>query len=71
MGYTNFAHFAHLTTAHVTFVTRAKRNLAATLVRPLRHTSTVQDDLVWLGQGLTGSNCGASASSIRGSGIAT
>ncbi|MGH2390006.1 MAG: hypothetical protein ACRDIE_17555 [Chloroflexota bacterium] len=71
LGYTNFAHFAHLTTAQVTFVTRAKRNLAATLVRPPRHTSTVQDDLVWLGQGLTGSNCGASASSIRGSGIAT
>ena len=51
LGYTNFAHFAQLTRAHVTFVTRAKSNLAATLVQPLRHTSTVHDDLVWIGQG--------------------
>jgi len=49
LGYTNFAHFAQLTTARVTFVTRAKSNLAATLVRTLRHTSTMHDDLVWVG----------------------
>jgi len=51
LGYTNFAHFAQLTTAQVTFITRAKSNLAATPVRTLRRTSTVQDDLVWIGQG--------------------
>lgn len=51
LGYTNYAHFAQLTAAQVTFVTRAKSNLAATLVQALRHTSTLHDDLVWIGQG--------------------
>ena len=51
LGYTNFAHFAQLTAAQVTFVTRAKSNLAATPAWTLRHTSTVHDDLVWIGQG--------------------
>jgi hypothetical protein len=51
LGYTNFAHFAQLTTTQVTFVTRAKSNLAVTLVQALRHTSAVHDDLVWIGQG--------------------
>lgn len=51
LGYTNFAHFLQLTTAQVTFVTRAKSNLAWTLVQPLRHTSSVHDDLVAIGSG--------------------
>ena len=51
LGYTSFARFAQLTTAHVTFVTRAKSNLAYTHRTVLRHTGAVHDDLVWVGSG--------------------
>jgi hypothetical protein len=51
LGYTNFGVFAQLTLAHVTFVTRAKSNLAFQIVRVLRQSSQVQDALVWIGRG--------------------
>jgi hypothetical protein len=51
LGYTNFAVFAQLTAAHVTFITRAKSNLAYQAVRVLQHTGTVRDAVVWIGSG--------------------
>lgn len=51
LGFTNFARFAELTRAEVTFVTRAKSNLSFTVDRPLRRTSAVHEDLVWVGSG--------------------
>jgi hypothetical protein len=51
LGWTNFARFAELTGAEVTFVTRAKRNLAFTLVQSLHQTAQVHDALVWIGSG--------------------
>lgn len=51
LGFTNFRMFAELTLAQVTFVTRAKRNLAATVARVLRRTATVHDTIVWIGTG--------------------
>jgi hypothetical protein len=53
LGYTNFAHFATLTSRGVTFITRAKSNLAYTLERSLLRTSAVHDSLVWIGSGDT------------------
>jgi hypothetical protein len=49
LGYTNFAVFAQLTLAHVTFLTRAKKNLSYTVERPLVRTGAVHDTLVWVG----------------------
>jgi hypothetical protein len=51
LGYTNFTLFAHMTRAKVTFITRAKRNLAYHLERSLRRSSAVHDSLVWIGSG--------------------
>lgn len=51
LGFTNFAHFAQLTTAHVTFLTRAKRNLTYAVDRVLQRTSVVHDEVVWIGTG--------------------
>lgn len=51
LGYLNFGVFAQLTLAHVTFVTRAKSNLAFSLVTTLRRSSQAQDALVWIGRG--------------------
>ena len=51
LGYTNFAMFARLTAAHVTFVTRAKSNVAVTVERTLRQTADGSDVLVWIGRG--------------------
>lgn len=51
LAYTSFGVFAELTAAEVTFVVRAKQNLAAEVVRPLRRTSTVQEALVAVGRG--------------------
>jgi hypothetical protein len=51
LGYTNFTVFAQLTTAHITFLTRAKRNLAYTLERSLLRTASVHDSLIWIGSG--------------------
>jgi hypothetical protein len=51
LGYTNFAVFAQLTLAQVTFITRAKSNLAYELERTLVRTAAVHDEVVWIGQG--------------------
>ena len=51
LGYTNFPVFAHLTTAYVTFITRAKRNLAYQVIQTFRQTAQVHDQLVWIGSG--------------------
>jgi hypothetical protein len=49
LGYTNYAIFAQLTHAHVTFITRAKTNLRYTVDHWLQHTGTVHDAVVWIG----------------------
>lgn len=51
LGYTNFQVFARLTAAQVTFITRAKRNLAFKVERCLCRSANVQDLLVWVGSG--------------------
>ena len=53
LGYTNFARFLELTAAQITFLTRAKTNLAYTVERELGRTATVQEALVWIGAGET------------------
>jgi hypothetical protein len=50
-GYLNFGMFTALTQAQVTFVTRAKSNLAYTVVTWRQHTSQVRDAVVWIGTG--------------------
>jgi hypothetical protein len=51
LGYTNFGLFVQVAQAAVTFVTRAKSNLAYTVVQDLRRTSQVHDAIVWIGRG--------------------
>jgi Transposase DDE domain len=51
LGYTNFTVFAQLTAARVTFVTRAKSNLAYSVAHWLQHTGAVHDAVVWIGSG--------------------
>jgi hypothetical protein len=51
LGYTNFAVFADLTLAQVTFLTRAKANLAFTVAEERSCSPTARDRLVWIGQG--------------------
>ena len=51
LGYTNFTVFAQLTAAHITFLTRAKSNLAYVLERSLLRSAHVHDSLVWAGSG--------------------
>ncbi|MBL8156469.1 MAG: transposase, partial [Anaerolineae bacterium] len=53
LGYTHFAMFAQLTTQGVTFITRAKKNLAFTVDQVLYTHAAVHDRLVWIGQGET------------------
>lgn len=50
MGFTNFARFAELTVAQVTWLTRAKSNLKYEVDRCLCRTSQVRDLLVWIGE---------------------
>jgi hypothetical protein len=50
LGFTNFARFAELTVAQVTWITRAKRNLKYESDRCLCRTSQVRDLLVWIGE---------------------
>ncbi len=50
LGFTNFARFAELTVAHVTWLTRAKSNLKYQVDRCLCRTSQVRDLLVWIGE---------------------
>jgi len=51
LGYTNFTVFVQLTAASITFITRAKRNLAYRLEHALHRGSNVHDLIVWIGQG--------------------
>jgi hypothetical protein len=51
LGFTNFQVFAQLTQAQVTFITRAKSNLAYQVERTLLRTPAVHDELVWIGKG--------------------
>lgn len=51
LGYTNFSVFAQLTAAQITFITRAKTNLAHHLERALVRTAAVHDLVIWIGQG--------------------
>jgi alkylhydroperoxidase family enzyme len=53
MGYVNFTVFAQLTAQSVTFITRAKSNLAYTVDRVLLRTAAVHDSIVWIGKGET------------------
>lgn len=50
MGYTNFAVFRQLTRQHVTFLTRAKTNLAYEVEQVFQRRAAVHDRLVWIGQ---------------------
>jgi Transposase DDE domain len=50
-GYTNFGRFLQLTQAKVTWITRAKSNLAYEVERCLGKTDRVQDAVVVIGQG--------------------
>jgi Transposase DDE domain len=51
LGYTNFRMFAQLTVAQITFITRAKSNLAYEVGHWFTQTAQVRDALVWIGQG--------------------
>jgi hypothetical protein len=51
LGYTNFMVFAQLAAAQVTWLTRAKSNLAYEVERHLQRTAAVHESLVWIGQG--------------------
>lgn len=51
LAYTSFDLFRELTDAHVTFVLRAKCNLAFDVVRTLQRTPTVHECLVAIGSG--------------------
>ncbi len=51
LGYTNLTVFAQLAAAQITFLTRAKRNLAYQLERSLVSSAQVHDRLIWIGSG--------------------
>lgn len=51
LGFTNFQVFTELTKAQVTFITRAKSNLAYQVERTLLRTAAVHDEVVWIGSG--------------------
>ena len=51
LGYTNFALFAQMTGAAITFVTRAKTNLVFQVERMLLQTAAARDQIVWIGAG--------------------
>jgi hypothetical protein len=50
-GFIDFACYLQLTQAGVTFITRAKSNLSATVVRTFTRTATLHDTLVCIGTG--------------------
>ena len=54
LGYTNFKQFLRLTVdLDVTFITRAKSNLAYSVAQVLRRSAAVHESLVWIGKGET------------------
>jgi hypothetical protein len=50
-GFIDFACYLQLTQARVTFITRAKNNLAGQWVRTLSQTATLHDTVLWIGKG--------------------
>jgi hypothetical protein len=50
-GFIDFACYRQLTQAQVTFITRAKSNLAGKGVRTLSQTATLHDTVLWIGKG--------------------
>jgi hypothetical protein len=51
LGYLNFPAFAQLTAVQVTFITRAKKNLAYAVQQVLSKTAEVREAVVWVGDG--------------------
>jgi len=51
LGYTNFQMFAELTAHQVTFITRAKSNLACQVEQLIVRSAQVHDQIVWIGKG--------------------
>jgi hypothetical protein len=49
LGYTNYVRFAQMTSAGITFVTRAKSNMAYTVATVLARSAAVHDEIVWIG----------------------
>ena len=49
LGYTNYQRFAQMTRGGITFVTRAKSNMAYKLAYAIERTATVHDLVVWIG----------------------
>ena len=49
LGYTNFARFAQMTSAGITFVMHAKDNLAYEVAKVILCSAAVHDRLVWIG----------------------
>ena len=49
LGYTNYERFAHMTRDGITFLTRAKRNMAYTVVDVIERTAAQHDLIVWIG----------------------
>src|SRR5216683_999029 len=50
-GFIDFGCYRQLTQAQVTFITRAKSNLAGQWVRTLTQTATLHDTILWIGKG--------------------
>lgn len=50
LGYTNYALFAQMATAQVTFITRAKSNMVYSVKQVLQRSAAVHDSLVWIGK---------------------
>lgn len=49
LGYTNYARFAQMTRAGITFVTRAKSNMVYEVAQVLARSAAVHDAIVWIG----------------------
>jgi Transposase DDE domain len=54
LGYTNYERFAQMTRDGITFVTRAKSNMAYELAYAIERTAAVHDLVVWIGDPDTG-----------------
>lgn len=51
LGYTNFERFAQMTRQGITFVTRAKGNLAFSVTQVIVKSAMLHDRVVWIGDG--------------------
>jgi hypothetical protein len=49
LGYTNYERFAQMTRQGITFITRAKSNMAYTVVYAIARSAAVHDLVVWIG----------------------